>query len=147
MRKINKKKVLKKKDGERNLDVPSCTPDVQAALRETRRIEWNKWMKFNAGIILTDPLKWVDTEKDVYLRRDNDYVSVLAKYKNPLVGCGNFETTEGLRTDTPAVDVDSHDLVCSWCAQAHVSIHSCDLTNGYFQGARNRSNLAVLYSS
>ena len=24
--------------------------------------------------------------------------------------------------------------MCSWCAQAHVSIHSCDFTNGYFQG-------------
>ena len=54
MRKSSKKKVLKKKDGERNLYFPSCTPDVQAALRETRRTEWNKWMKFNAGIILTD---------------------------------------------------------------------------------------------
>ena len=43
-----------KKDGERNLHIPSCTLDVQAALRETRRIERNQWMKFNAGIILTD---------------------------------------------------------------------------------------------
>ena len=25
-------------------------------------------------------------------------------------------------------------IVCSWCAQAHVSIHACDFTNGYFQG-------------
>ena len=46
VRKSNKK-VLKQKDGERNLHFPSCTLDVQAALRETRRIEWNKWMKFN----------------------------------------------------------------------------------------------------
>ena len=53
-RKSNKKKVLKKKHGERNLHFPSCSPDVQTALRETRRTEWNKWMKFNAGAILTD---------------------------------------------------------------------------------------------
>ena len=39
MRKSNKKKLLKK-DGERNLHLPSCPPDVQAALRETRRTEW-----------------------------------------------------------------------------------------------------------
>ena len=137
-----------KKDGERNLHVPSCSPDVQAALRETTRTEWNKWIKFNAGVILTDeevrqlteagceiyPMKCVDTDKNAYLRRDSDYVSVLAKYKSPLVGCGNFETTEGLRTYSPAGDVDSHNIVCSWCAQAHVSIHSCDFTNGYFQG-------------
>ena len=54
MRRSNKKKVLKKKDVERNLHFSSCTPDVQAALGETRRIEWNKWMTFNGGIILTD---------------------------------------------------------------------------------------------
>ena len=35
MRKSIKKKVLKK-DGERNLHFPSCTLDVQAALRERR---------------------------------------------------------------------------------------------------------------
>ena len=33
----------------------------------------------------------------------------------------------------PAVDVDSRNIVCSWCAQAHVSIRACDFTNGYFQ--------------
>ena len=54
MRKSNRKKVLKKKDGERNLHFPSCTPDVQAALRETRRTEWNKWVKFKASIIWAD---------------------------------------------------------------------------------------------
>ena len=79
-------------------------------------------------------MKQVDTDKNAYLRRCGDYASVLAKYKSRLVGCGNFETTEGLRTDSPAGDVDSHNIVCSWCAQAHVSIHSCDFTNGYFQG-------------
>ena len=140
--------MLKKKDGERNLHFPSCTPDVQAALRETRRTEWNKWMKLNAGVILTDeevrrlteagceiyPMKWVDTDKNEYLRRDSDYVSVPAKYKSRWVGCGNFQTTEGLRTDSPAGGVDSHNIVCCWCAQAPVTIHSCDFTNGYFQG-------------
>ena len=45
----------------------------------------------------------------------------------------NFETTEGLRTDSPPGDVDSHSIVCSWCAQAQVSIHSCEFTNGNFQ--------------
>ena len=53
MRKSNKK-ALKKKDVERNLQFPSCWPDMQTALRERRRTEWNNWMKFNAGVILTD---------------------------------------------------------------------------------------------
>ena len=119
-----------------------------SSLRETRRTEWNKWMKFNAGVILTDeevrqlteagceiyPMKWVDTDTNAYLRRDNHYVSVPAKYKSRLVVCGNFDTTEGLRTDSPVGDMDLHNIVCSWCALAHVSIHSCDFTNGSFQG-------------
>ena len=79
-------------------------------------------------------MKWVHTDKNANLRRDDDYVSVPAKYNSRLAGCGNFDTTEGLRTDSPAGDVDSHNIVCSWCAQAHVSIHSCDFTNGYFHG-------------
>ena len=54
MRKSNKQQVLKKKDRERNLHFPSCTPDVQAALRETRRTEWKKWLYVNAGDMLTD---------------------------------------------------------------------------------------------
>ena len=125
MRQSNKKKVLKKKDGERNLHFPSCTPEVQAALREARRTEWNKWRKFNAGVLLTDedvrqpteagceiyPMKWVDPNKNAYLRGDDDYFSVPAKYKSRLVGCGNFETTEGLRTDSPAGDGDSLNTV------------------------------------
>ena len=105
-------------------------------------------MSFNAGVILTDkevrqlteagceicPTQWIEVDKNAHLRRDNDYVSVPAKYKGRLVGCGNFETTEGLRTDAPAGNVDSHNIVRSWCAQAHVSIHACDFTNGFFQG-------------
>ena len=30
--------------------------------------------------------------------------------------------------------MNSHIIVCSWCAHAHVSIHACDFTNGCFQG-------------
>ena len=102
-------------------------------------------MKFNAGIVLTDEevrqlteagcdiyaMKWVNTDKNASLRRDDDYVPVPAKYKSRVVGCGNLETTEGLRTDSPAGDGGSHNIVCSWCARAHVPIHTCDFTNGY----------------
>ena len=76
---------------------------------------------------------------NAHQRRNNDYLTVPPKYKSRLVGCGNFETTEGLRTDSlrtdsPAADVDSHNIVCSWCAQAHISLRCCGFTNGYFQG-------------
>ena len=132
---------------------------MHAALRETRRTEWNKWMKFTAGVFLTDeevrrlteagceiyPMKFVDTDKDPYLRIDNDFVSVLAKYKSRLVGCGNFLTTEGLRTDSPAGDVHSHNIVCSWCAQAHVSMHACDFTKGYFQVQEIHQSCCIVF--
>ena len=92
------------------------------------------------------PMKWVGAHKNAHPRRDNDYVSVPAKYKGRLVGCGNLETTQGLRTDSPAGDVDSHKIDCSWRAQArlqsllrfHELIHP---------RTRNRSHLAVSYSS
>ena len=118
-------------------------------------------MSFNAGVVLTDeevrqlteagceiyPMQWIELDKNAHLRRDNDFVSVQAKYKSRLFGFGNFETTEGLRTDSPAGEVDSHNIVCSWCAQADVSIHAFDFMKGNFQGQENWSNLAVWCSS
>ena len=105
-------------------------------------------MNSNAGVILTDeevrqlteagceiyPMQRIEVDENAHLRKDINNVSVLAKYKSRLFGCGNFETTEGFRTDSPSGDVDSHNIVRSWCAHAHVSIHACDFTNGYFQG-------------
>ena len=161
MRQSNEKKLLKKEDGERNLHFPSCPPGVQAALRETRHAEWKKCLNFSAGVILTDeevrqltdagckiyPMQWIEVDKNAHLRRDDDYVTVFAKYKGRLVGCGNFKTTEGLRTDSPSGAVDSNNIICSWCAQAHVSTHACDFTNGYFQGQEIDRTFFVQYSS
>ena len=109
---------------------------MQAALRETGHPEWKKWRNSTAGGILTDeevrqlteagceiyPMQWIEVDKHAHLRRDSNYASVLAKKKSRMVRFGNLETTEG-RTDSPAGDVDSHNIVCSWCAQADVSIH------------------------
>ena len=80
------------------------------------------------------PIQWIEVDKDAHQRWNNDYSLVPPKNKRRLVGCGNFETAEGLRTDSLAADVDSHNIVCSWCVQADVSLRSCDFTNGYFQG-------------
>ena len=119
-------------------------------LRERRDVSnGKKWTSFNAGVSLTDeevrqltdaaceiyPMQWVDTDKNAHLRRDKDYVSVPAKCKSRLVGCGNFETTDGRRTDSAVGDVDSHNYRLQL------------VRNGYFQGQENSSNLAVTYSS
>ena len=52
----------------------------------------------------------------------NDYVSVPAKHKRRLVGCGNFETSEGLRTDSRAGDVDSRNGL--WLVRTSPFIHA-----------------------
>ena len=36
-----------------------------------------------------------------------------------VIGYGNFETTEGPHADPPVGNVDSHNIFCSWFAQAH----------------------------
>ena len=53
------------------------------------------------------PMQWIETDKNAHRRRDNDYVAVPARLKSRLVGCGNFEDTEGIRTDSPTGDVDT----------------------------------------
>ena len=50
------------------------------------------------------------------------------------MGGGNFEFTEGWKTDSPAADVDSHNLVFPWCASHRVRIKSADIKNAYLQG-------------
>ena len=71
-------------------------------------------------------------DQNAHLRRDGKFVVPLLKSR--LVGCGNFEDTDGLRTDSPAGDVDSHNLVFSWCASHRVKIKSADIRNAYLQG-------------
>ena len=76
--------------------------------------------------------QWVETDKNAHKRRHGVHVDPLVKSR--LVGCGNFEDQEGLRTDSPAGDVDSHNLVFSWCASHKVKVRSADISNAYLQG-------------
>ena len=69
-------------------------------------------MNFNAGVILTDeevrelteagceiyPTMRVDTDKNAYLRSDNDYGSCKEKGSTR---CGNFETTKDVAQILP----------------------------------------------
>ena len=43
-------KTPRKKDGDKNLRFSECSIEVQAGLRKSRQTEWQKWLKFNAGI-------------------------------------------------------------------------------------------------
>ena len=50
---LEKQKIPKAKDGDNNLKFSDCTPDIQKGLRKARSEEWQKWMKYNAGVVLT----------------------------------------------------------------------------------------------
>ena len=134
------KKVLK------SIHYESAPPEVQKGLQEARQKEWAKFEEFGAVVALTQeqaqelldeghqciPSKWVDVDKAQYKQgRDPDYKPV---YKSRLVSCGNFEMTEGLRSDSPTADVEMHCLICTWAACHQTDIHSADITSAYFQG-------------
>ena len=59
----------------------------------------------------------VDTDGNTHPRGFNDHVRVPAKHKGRTIGHADHETTEGCSADPPAGNVDSHIIVCSWCAQ------------------------------
>ena len=100
--------------------IDGATPPRSLA-QENRK--WQKWKQFNAGIVLSkaevdefvsqgvtiQPMQWVETDKNAHKRRSDNKVPPLLKSR--LVGCGNFEDTDGIRTDSPTGDVDSHNLV------------------------------------
>jgi len=145
-RKTPAKKPVRPKDGDKNLRYSDCTPEIQEGLRKTRAEEWTKWMKYSAGVVLTkdevdklrdegvsiQPMQWIETDKNAHKRRTNNAVPPLLKSR--LVGCGNFEETTGLRTDSPTADVDAHNLVFSFCACHKVKVKSADIQAAYLQG-------------
>ena len=136
-----------KKDGDKNLKFSNCSPEIQEGLLRSREKEWDKWTEFNAGVVLNDtevqelrnagvsvqPMQWVETDKAAHKRREGG-PNVEPILKSRLVGCGNFEDTDGIRTDSPAGDVDSHNLVFSWAASNRCKLKSADISNAYLQG-------------
>jgi hypothetical protein len=96
----------------------SAPPDVQEGLRASRAKEWNKFVQFAAVPITEDnllaeghvvvPSKWAHTDKAEHKEGSPDYAPV---WKSRVVSRGNFETTEGLRSDSLTADIDFHLLV------------------------------------
>ena len=100
-----------------------CDPTTRSGLDESRRTEWNKWEKFAAGQIIRGelleelraaghkliPTQWIETDKAEHLRRSwGKYVP--PEFESRLVGCGQFEDTIGIRTDSPTCDLEGqHD--------------------------------------
>ena len=80
-------------------------------------------------------MQWIETDKNAHKRRDDKHIK--PELKSRLVGCGNFEDSDGLRTDSPTADVDAHNLIFSWCASHKVRIRSADISSAYLQGKQN----------
>ena len=54
-KKVPARKPPKKKDGDKNLSYAACSPEIQKGLRASRVAEWQKWRKFNAGVLFVCP--------------------------------------------------------------------------------------------
>ena len=51
------------------------------------------------------PTQWIETDKAEHRRRSGgEYVA--PELKSRLVGCGQFEDTVGIRTDSPTCDIE-----------------------------------------
>ena len=145
------KKPVRKQDGDNNLRFADCSPEIQEGLRKSRAAEWQRWRKLNAGVRLTNdevdkliqegvqahPMQWVETDGTAHKRRQtgkHGYEEVPPLLKSRSVGCGHFEDTIGIRTDSPTADADSHNMVFSWCATKKTFARTADITNAYLQG-------------
>ena len=77
------------------------------------------------------PSKWMDTRRNIHEKHTPDYVP---EFKSRLVSCGNFKDAEGVRTDAPTSDIETHALVYEVFAACHgVPLLSSDIKNAYFQ--------------
>ena len=132
------------KDLPGNLNYRRESPTVQSYIDGSRAKEWKKYEDFQAAIPLKGkelsdlleaghvpiPSKWVDTVKNVHEKHKPDYVP---EFKSRLVSCGNFEDAEGVRTDAPTSDIETHALVAVFAACHGVPLYSSDIKNAYFQ--------------
>ena len=132
------------KDLPGNLDYRRESPTVQSYIDGSRQKEWKKYEDFQAAIPLKGkelsdlleaghvpiPSKWVDTIKNIHEKHKPAYVP---EFKSRLVSCGNFEDAEGVRTDAPTSDIETHALVAVFAACHGVPLFSSDIKNAYFQ--------------
>ena len=95
-----------------NLDFRNAPPHVTKGIIAAREVEWQKWKKFGAAVIIKGeqlkeliskghgvcPTQWIDTDKNRHLQHQAGYEPA---YKSRLVACGQFDSCPDLRTDSP----------------------------------------------
>ena len=62
------------------------------------------------------PMQWVDADENTSARRERFCTRTRQAQGSKEQTC-RPQTTEGLRTDLPTGNVESHNFVCNWCAQ------------------------------
>ena len=113
----------------------------------SRRVEWEKWKNIIAGrpikgpeleYLLAEghvpiPTRWVDVDRASHMRRAGGPI-VPPEYKSRLCGRGDLEGLDGLRSDSPTAEIESHNLVFSFAASNKLELKTADISNAYFQG-------------
>ena len=106
--------------------------------------EWEKFLHFGAVVVIEGaekdallqqghvmiPSKGVHVDKNEFKKHAPDYQP---KWKSRLVSRGNFEQTEGIRSDSPTGDSDLHMIITAWASVVGTKLHSADVSNAYFQ--------------
>ena len=119
-------------------------PSTRKAVDEARQAEWSKFERFGAAVPIVGkekdelvragheviPSKWVHVDKHDHLIGTAGYTP---KFKSRMVSCGNFEHSEGLRSDSPTSDLETHHVVAAWSASHGTPLQSADITSAYFQ--------------
>ena len=126
------------------LNYRNASPDLKSKIDEKRLTEWKKYQHFTASIPIAGkeleallaeghvviPSKWVDTIKNWYECHKPGFEP---RYESRLVGCGKIQQDDGVRTDAPMSDLETHCVVAGFAACNRTTISCSDITNASFQ--------------
>ena len=90
-------------------------------------------------------MQWIDTDKKEHEKEQarRDGREHVIELKSRMVACGNLESCEGIRTDSPTCPVEGVNLILAWCACNRLKLHTSDVTNAYFR-SENTDRLILM---
>ena len=139
----------------REINYKKSDPDVQHALDQTRRKEWNNWKQFQAAHVLPPgkeqdeylaanpdlvviPSRWVDTDKSEDPSKP--------EYKSRLVARGDLEkssSTSPVRTDSPTSSQLFLHTIISFSVCKKKKVGGGDISAAFLQGTQIKRKLAL----
>ena len=129
-----------------NLVYDKCDQQTQKGLDKSRSKELQKWMDFNAGVVIegevlndlindgypTIPMQLIETDKNAHKKRQGKEHLHVPEFKSRMVACAHLEDTTGIRADSPTCATEGFNLICSYAACKKLRVKTGDLTNAYF---------------